>query len=412
MRYIERELEPELDKWLESREILAVRGPRQSGKTTLLRRIEEKLKAIGISEGNIHYVSFEDDLERLKFEEDAKEFVSFHTASGGKHYFLLDEVQYVKDIGKKLKAVFDLFSNTKLVISGSSSFDLTNMGSYLVGRIVFFNLYPFSFSEFLKVKGEKYESLYGKLHIDIKKKNLKVVKTVFLDDLNKFLHEYLTYGSYPRIILEDSHEKKKELLKSLFTTYVEKDIVSLYGIKYREGVVKLLKAVSSMLGNVVNYETLSLNSGLKYNEVREVLPLLEDSFVLFVVRPFYKNLLNELRKNPKIYFVDYGMRNYLQENFESMAFDALYENFVHNQLKRYCEVKYWRTTSKTEVDFVAEHKGALVPIEVKTKPKLGRSLRSFIQTYEPKTALMPNLTDAAKRNVGGCNVFAVPLAYL
>lgn len=412
MNYIERELEEYIEKWLDSREIIAIRGPRQSGKTTLLLRIKDMLKTKNTDEKRIHYISLEDDLTRLKFEEDPKEFIEAHLTSKGKHYFLLDEVQYVKDVGKKLKLVFDSFGNTKLIITGSSSFDLTNLGSYLVGRIIFFNLYPFSFREFLRTKGEKYENLYNKLRINFENKTIKLEKTIFLRDMNKFLHEYLTYGSYPRIVLEKNREKKKELLKNLFVTYIEKDIVALYGIKYREKVVKLLKAIAAISGNVVNYETLCINSGLKYHEVRDTLPLLEDSFVIFVVRPFFKNLINELRKNPKIYFVDCGIKNYISENFENLAFDKLYENFAHNELKRRYNVKYWRTTAKTEVDFVIEHKNKIIPFEIKSKAKITRSFRSFIKHYKPKRAIVANLETAEKKRIDNCKIFITPLVYL
>ncbi len=412
MAYIKREIELEVEKWLDSREIVAIRGPRQSGKTTFLRRLESTLKAKGRGEEKVHYISLEDDLTRMKFENNPREFMEFHMASKGRHYFLLDEVQYVKDAGKKFKQVFDSFSNVKLIISGSSSFDLTSLGYYLVGRIVFFNLYPFSFLEFLRTKGEKYERLHTSLRISVDKKSLKAKKTVFMDELNRFLHEYLTFGSYPRIAMEEAQYKKKELLKNLFTTYVEKDIVALYGIKQREKAVKLLKAASSILGNVVSYETLSEASGLRYHEVREILPLLEDSFVIFVVKPFHKNLLNEIRKNPKIYFVDPGVRNYLAENFENPDFARLYENFVHNELKRRYAVKYWRTTAKTEVDFIIEHKKEITPVEVKTTPKITRSFRSFIQSYKPKNALMLNLNAVDKTVIGGCSVSIAPFVYL
>lgn len=412
MVYIKRDIEKKVEKWLESREILAIRGARQSGKTTLLMRIRDMLKNKGVDEGRIHYISFEDDLTRLKFEEDIKEFIKFHLTSEKKHYFLLDEVQYVKDAGKKLKLVFDSFSNAKLIITGSSSFDLTNLGSYLAGRVIFFNLYPFSFQEFLKSKEKKYENLYMKLKIDLEKEKINLEKTVFLDELNKFLHEYITFGSYPRIVLEKDHDKKKELLKNLFITYVEKDIVAMYGIKYREKAVRLLKTIASISGNMVNYETLSINSGLKYHEVRDTLPLLEDSFIIFVVKPFYRNLMNELRKNPKIYFLDYGMRNYLLGNFENLIFDSLYENFVHNELKRSYTVKYWRTTAKTEVDFIIEQKKRIIPLEVKIKPKITRSLRSFIQQYQPTKTIIVNLNTIDKTKIDSCNVFMFPFVYL
>ncbi len=411
MVYIKREIEPELIKWLESREIIAVRGARQSGKTTLLMRIKEILNNDNVDDDRIHYISFEDDIIRLKFEENVKEFIEFHLTSKKKHYFLLDEVQYIKDAGKKLKLIFDSFSNIKIFITGSSSFDLTNLGSYLVGRVIFFNLYPFSFEEFLKSKDEKYEKLHRKIKVDIKKE-ITIEKTVFLDELNKLLHEYLTYGSYPRIVLEKNQDKKKELLRNLFITYVEKDIVGMYGIKYREKVVKLLKAIAYTSGNVINYETLSTNSDLKYHNVREILPLLEDSFVISIVRPFHKNLMNELRKNPKIYFLDYGIRNYLLETFDNIRFDYLYETFVHNELKRSYQVKYWRTTAKTEVDFVVLYGDKIVPLEVKIKPKITRSFRSFIQHYNPDKALILNLNILDKKNIDNCNIFMLPFVYI
>lgn len=408
MRYIKREIENDVIKWIDEREIIAIRGPRQSGKTTLINKIKETLVNRGVKEEQIHYINFEDDSKRIKFEDNWEEFISFYLAKG-KNYFLMDEVQYVKDIGKKLKLIFDSFKNIKLIITGSSSFDLTNLGKYLVGRVIFFNLYPFSFLEFLRAKGERYEGLYKEIKVDLNKK-INIKKTVFLDELNNLLHEYLTFGSYPRVVLENNREKKKELLKNLFITYVEKDVVSLYGNKYRDRVVKLLKTLSSMLGGIIKYETLTVNSGLKYYEVREVMPLLQDSFVIFIVKPFYKNLINELRKNPKIYFVDYGIRNYLLENFDNLVFDKLYENFIHNELSRYKKVKYWRTTTKTEIDFVLENK-EIIPLEVKSSAKITRALRSFIKTYKPKRAFIANIKDLWQKEVEGCKLFSVPFVY-
>jgi len=412
MAYIKRDIESDIKKWLLDREIIVIRGPRQSGKTTLLAKIEERLKNQGVDDGNIHNLNFEDDLVRLRFEENPKEFLEFYLVSSKKHYFLMDEVQYIKDVGKSLKLLYDSFTNAKFIVTGSSSFDLTNLGSYLVGRALFFDLQPFSFSEFLRSKGKKYEALHDKIKIDLGKERFSLEKTLFLDDLNKLLHEYLTFGSYPRVVLEKDHAKKKELLRNLFITYVEKDIVSLYGIKQREKVVRLLKALSYVSGNVLTYQTLAENSGLKYHEIRGVLPLLEDSFVVFIVRPFHRNLLNELRKNPKIYFVDYGIRNYLQGVFENLSFDALYENFVHNELKRLYAVRYWRTTAKTEVDFVIEKGGRVIPVEVKTTPKITRSFRSFIRHYNPPLGMILNLKTLDRAGVDNCDVLTLPFVYL
>jgi hypothetical protein len=197
----------------------------------------------------------------------------------------------------------------------------------------------------------------------------------------------------------------------LFTTYIEKDIVSLYGRQYRESTVKLLKTIAKSSGDVANYETLAMTSGLNYNETRKILPILEDSFVVFITKPFHRNLITEIRKNPKIYFVDYGIMNYLNGSFENIGFDRLYEAFINNEMKRKFNIRYWRTTSKTEVDFVIEAGKELIPIEVKTVPKVTRSFRSFISQYKPKKAFIANLETLDNKRIDGCNTHMLPFVY-
>jgi len=411
MTYIKRDIEDKIMKWLEEREILAIRGPRQSGKTTMLKRIQEYLIKGGIPESRIHYITFEDDLIRLKFEENPKEFINSYLLSNEKHYFLLDEVQYVKNIGKTLKLIFDTYDNIKLIITGSSSFDLLNIGSLLVGRIIFFELYPFSFLEFLRSKGKRYERIYSEIRIDWNNLEKELKDSIFISELNTFLNEYLRYGSFPRIVLEEDKSKKKELLRNLFITYIEKDVMGKYGIKYRDKVINLLKVLASTVTRTVKYEDLSIHSGLKYYEIKEILPLLEDSFVISIVRPYFKNLRNELRKNPKIYFIDYGIESFLNGSIENPLFGILYENFVYNELKRHFEVKYWRTTTKSEVDFIIDLKSP-IPVEVKTKAKLTRPFKSFISHYNSNIGIIANLNVVKEDIFNGCKVKTVPFSLL
>jgi predicted AAA+ superfamily ATPase len=401
--YIQREIEKDLEKWLDEREILAIRGARQAGKTTLLMRIREKLLNKGVSDKNIIYLSFEDDLSRISFEENPKKFVSSYFGKE-KVYFLLDEVQYVKEIGRKLKLIFDSFANTKIIITGSSSFDLTNLGKYLVGRVIFFDLHLFSFLEFLRAKGERYEKIYSEYKFDLKEKRIE--KNPFLEELNALLKEYLTYGSYPRVVLADI-DKKNELLKNIFITYIEKDIVALHGNTHRDEIIKLLQILASTKG-LIKYESLLSDSKLKFNELKQILSILQDSFAIAIVRPFHKNLITELKKNPKIYFVDYGIRNYLSN---SIDFGILYENFVYNEMARKHEVKYWRTTAKTEIDFIIQNNN-LVAAEVKTTSKITRALRSFIETYKINLALIFNLNKISKDKINSCDVISLPFVCL
>ena len=189
----------------------------------------------------------------------------------------------------------------------------------------------------------------------------------------------------------------------------------MYGINYRDKIVILLKSLSGALGGVIKYEEISQNTGLKYKEIKEILSLLQDTFVISQVKPFHKNISSELRKNPKVYFVDYGLRNYLLGNFENLDFSYLYENFVYNQFNKHYKVNYWRTTTKTEVDFIIQDsKNNLIPVEVKSTAKITRALRSFINAYgeQIKIALIPNTNILEENKIDNCKIFFIPFVYL
>ncbi len=405
LNYIERDVEKDLFKWLYSREIIAIRGPRQAGKTTLLKRIEKKLKN-KINESNITYVSFEDDFEKVKFEKNPKQFIKFHL-SKKKHFFLFDEIQYVNNAGKILKLIFDSFKNIKIIVTGSSSLDLTQIGSFLVGRVVFFELFPFNFSEFLKSKNKKLFNHFNEFKFN---KN-KIKESIFLNELNELLKEYIIFGGYPRVVLEKSIEKKKIILKNLILTYLEKDIVGMYSPKYKTKIIESTKYLSECVGSMIKYEDISKNTGLSFNEVKEIISVLESTYIIKSLKPFHKNLVTELKKNPKIYFIDSGLRNAVIEKFDfsNQEYGYLLENFVFQQLLNK-KINYWRTTAKAEIDFI--EKNNLTPIEVKSIPKITRGLRSFIKTYNPKTSFILNLTKYNEIKINNCKIIIFPISLM
>lgn len=394
--YINRDLEARVLPWLEEKEIVAIRGPRQAGKTTFVNHLSKVLVSKGVVEENIHYISFEDTFEKEKLEKDPKQYVSFFIKSSKRNYFIFDEVQYVKDAGHILKLIYDSFKNIKIIITGSSSLDLNKVGSYLVGRIVFFELYPFSFGEFLSVKNKKIFEHYIDFKVDIH--NLKeghIKQSIFLNELNKYLKEYLLYGGYPRVVLEKDTEKKKILLRNLFYTYVEKDIVNLYGLQYKDKVVKLLKYLAGCISDIIIFEDIVKNSGLYFEEIKKILPILEDTYVVKRITPFYRNKIKELRKNPKIYFLDCGIRNILLDSFnanDSIDYGKLLENFVFIILMgRSQSFNFWKTVNKAEIDFVVSNKNSLIGIEVKKTARTSKGLWSFYSEYNPKYILLTDL---------------------
>ena len=408
---IKRELENDVIKWINSRHIIAIRGTRQSGKTTFLKRIAEILQERKVGRNKIHIISFEDDIEKDKFESSPIQYINYYRGDDkSKHFFLLDEVQYVKNAGKLLKLIYDEVDNIKVFITGSSTLDLNEVSSYLVGRVLLFEMYPFSFLEFLRAKDDRMLKYYQSRVINLKKPVLKKDKPIFLTELNAYLKEYITYGGYPAIIMELNIEKKKVLLKNIYLTYIEKDIVKIYGIRYKQRISDLIRHLASINAGIINYNELSGLTGMYDKEIKEILSILEDTYIIKLVRPFHKNLTTELRKNPKIYFIDTGLRNFITGRFEfnDEEYGKLLENYVLGKL-RSDKVNYWRTTAKAEVDFISAEK---MPVEIKMQPKITRSFRSFIESYKPQTAFLANLNTYDKAKMGTTTIFFVPLALL
>jgi len=408
---IERDIEEEIIRWLDSRQIIAIHGTRQCGKTTFLKRLAEILLERKVGEGEIHFISFEDDIEKEKFEDNPRDYIRYYLQNDTrKHFFLLDEVQYIKSAGKLLKLIYDEIENAKIIVTGSSTLDINEIGSYLVGRVLLFEMYPFSFPEFLRAKNEKLLRYYKEKRMDLKKPVIRKEKLIFLKELNDHLREYVTYGGYPAVVLEKDFGKKKILLKNIFLTYIEKDIVKIYGPRYRQKVSVLIRHLSSINAGIINYNELSGLTGLYDKEVKEILSILEDTYIIKLLRPFHQNLTTELRKNPKVYFIDTGLRNFITGRFEfsEEEYGKLLENYVLGKL-RDDKTNYWRTTAKAEVDFVL---GGKIPIEIKMQPKITRSFRSFIGSYKPPAAFLANLNTYEKRKIGSTSVFLVPLVLL
>ncbi len=400
MSYIQRELEGEINKYLKVKEIIAIVGARQCGKTTLLSKIISDLKKKG---KKISAVSFDSVKELQLFENDFDSFIELYVKNYG--LLFIDEVQYSKDSGKKLKYIYDNF-NIKIFISGSSTEELSVQSlKYLVGRIFIFTLYPFSFKEFLMVKNQKLVSLYQSGEY----------KKEITSQLNNYLNEFIMYGGYPRVVLAKDNEERKQVLKNIYNTYLLREIKEILGLSVNYKLINLIKALSLQIGNIINYHELSTLSEFSYVELKAHINILEKTFVCSQISPFYTNKRTELVKSPKIYFYDLGFRNICIDNFSRERTDmgSIYENFIFSELvKNNVFPKYWHTKSDAEVDFVMEKENKQIPIEIKavlSKENITRSYHSFIQKYKPKKGYFVSLDFEGKRKIDECNVLFIPL---
>ena len=387
MDYVKRDLESELWDYIDSPEILAVVGPRQAGKTTLFQKIAEELD-------NSNFVSFEDREVLRAFEEDEKEFAEAHFEDYD--YLLIDEFQYAEDGGKKLKYLYDAYPDKKILITGSSAADMTIEGlKHLTGRVLKFNLYPFSFKEFLRCKDRGlykiFEKREEKIHDWIKDDEDLSITDTNLEKIEKLRKEYAVYGGYPRVVLAESEDEKQKILENIVETYLIREIGDVIGIEDDREFEDLMKVLALQMGEKTNYNSICQQVGISHNKLKDRLNILEHTFVLKQVRPFYTNKKKEITKSPKLYFYDNGFRNSLLNSFQELNLrkdqGELNENFFFTQART--ELKYWRTKSRAEVDFI--HKNQEInAYEIKTTPKTTKSIRSFQQKYNPQNMIIMN----------------------
>ena len=385
--YIKRELEDKIKHYLSFKEILAIIGPRQAGKTTLVNKCLDDLK-----NKKINRISFEDLDILKKFETDIKAFIIEFIE--GYDIVFIDEVQYAKSSGQSLKYIYDSIKNVKIIISGSSATELSlHSIKYLVGRIFVFELYTLSFNEYLQFKNKKLFKIYRKGYLS----------GIYLEELNKVLKEYLTFGGYPRIALMNKKEDKKIILKNIYNTYLLKEIKEILEYKETHLLDTLIKNLAVQMGGMVNYNDLSAKTGIPYKKLKEQLAILEKTFICSFALNYHTNKKIELSKSPKIYFFDIGLRNFIIDNFSINMEGSILENFVYIQMIiQGIKPKFWRTRTKAEVDFILEKQGEVIPIEIKTrisKNSVSKAMRSFIERYKPQQAFFVSLDYTDKRDV-------------
>ena len=375
--YIKRDIKNKFEKISQNYNMVAVVGARQAGKTTFLKKQMENK--------NSSYILFDDPDARSLFEEDIKkfekQFISSYNVS------ILDEIQYCKDAGRKLKYLVD--SDHKLWITSSSEIILSKeILSFLVGRVSIIKLFPFSFKEFLNSKNQK--ELTSKI-------------------MERSIWEHAIYGGYPKVVLTEDLEMKKTILSDLYDTMLLKDVSRTFSIEDIRALEEFSKYLAFSIGDIISYDTISSNLNMSFQTIKKYLDAMEKSYLIYRVMPFFTNKKREIIKQPKLYFVDTGLRNIIARNFDINLDGKIFENYVLTELLKIgFTPKYWRTKSKTEVDFIIEKENEIIPLEVKIQTNIGkieRSLRSFIETYKPKKAIIVTAkSKTGKTKINGCEI--------
>lgn len=387
MTFISRKTHLELKKYLFKPEVSIILGPRQAGKTTIMERLQQELKSSGKTSIFFNLDVIEDRqffetqhalLDRIEKEIGPKPAVVF-----------IDEISRLENAGLFLKGLYDLKTKYKFIVSGSGSLELkANILEPLTGRKKIFYCFPLSFAEFAAFK----------LKTDLQ----DLPKALDLNpyERQRLVNEYLIFGGYPKVVLAPTHEEKTEVLTEIFTSYLEKDIALLLRVQKETTFENLVKVLAGQVGNLVNKNELSATLGINFKTLNKYLYFLEKTFVISLVKPFFRNARKELTKSPKIYFCDLGLLGLAQGGLllaEPRVAGGFFENACFLRLKELELLKppqFWRTKSGAEVDFIifSSKTGRPIPIEVKLsprkKPVLGKSLISFLKEYQPEKAFV------------------------
>lgn len=356
---IKRIIQASIEKEFFTGKAIIVLGPRQVGKTTLIKEIleEKEYLFLNADDSTVRRLLNSPDTFQLK------------QIIGKEKIVFIDEAQRLQQVGLTLKLITDQFKKVQLIVSGSSALEISNQTNEpLTGRKWEYLLYPVSWEE--------------------------LENSVGFIESEKQLEHRLIYGMYPDVINHPG--KEKEVLQQLANSYLYKDILSLANIRKPELLERLLQALALQLGNEVSYNELAQLLQIDKKTIMVYIDLLEKAFIIFRLRSFSRNLRNEIKNNLKIYFWDNGIRNIIIANLNTLNLrqdkGGLWENFLVSERTKFLQYHkkivnsfFWRTVQQQEIDYVEETNGRISAFEFKWNDK-GRTKipQTFLDTYHAK----------------------------
>ncbi|MFQ6610716.1 MAG: ATP-binding protein [Fidelibacterota bacterium] len=405
-----RKIEKEILDNLNDKRALFILGSRRVGKTTLLKRIQRQVK----NEKTLYF-----DLENLEtltlFKSGYNAFIAWFEAQGfpetERVILFIDEIQYLDEFSNFVKLAVDHFSHRiKLILSGSSAAQIKyKFRDSLVGRKYVFNLFPLTFREFLHFKHEN-------RIIELLGDNAKTVQHEYIKFFSKALSDYyqefLIYGGYPEVVLKTSVKEKYSVLNDLINSYVLKDIRNLFHLERIDVFNQLIGLLAIQTGQLFNSQSVSKTIKTDHRTLSKYIQILEDTFMVAKIKPLFTNKKKELKKMPKIYLLDTGVRNMLLKSFQPFPLRTdvgiLLENGVFSSLWKNItvleELYFWRTIDGKEVDFILQRESDFIPFEVKGKRTAVSHLKRFGRLYNSPEMNLVRLDSDTGQPVPGVNI--------
>lgn len=411
---VDRAIKDQLLEELESDKIIILTGPRQSGKTTLLRALADELKA---KNEQVYFYNFDRmaDMDFFSKQQKVEAFLNIRSIKS-KLYVFIDEVQRKKDAGNFFKYFYDAGLNVKFIFSGSSSVELTDtFGDALTGRKRLFTLFPLSLREIGKsILAEEFE--YAEMG-----------EPIAVEKLGVAIEEGMIWGSYPEVYGKKSESAKLRALEELYESYVQKDVKDLLRVKNIAGFNMLVKILAHNVSQPVVVEDIVRQTGLHANTVNSYLDILEGTLIIGRTDNYNPNFDDKLPKSKRYYFIDNGMRNFalaqMQSGFRT-DYRSLAVNLVYTELRKYieyngvgAEIYHYQTYSDNNVDFIVKPKRSeqILPVVVRYPEdnlKLGKKIHEYINTNEPKQLFVVTKELVDETVIKNCQIRFLPLTEL
>ena len=380
--YIHREIEAVLKRVVSQFPATIVTGPRQSGKSTLLKEIFSK---------DYEYVTFDDPLTRDRAISDPNFFLENLSEK-----VIIDEIQYVPQLLSFVKMKIDKArqKHGRFIFTGSQQFNMIkNLGDTLAGRVSILDLLPFSIEEKKKIVRKK-EGFYSP---------------------EKYFSHACLRGSFPEIVVYKDIDVNL-WYSSYVQTYIERDVRTLYNIGNLRDFQRFMQLLAARCSQILNLSSLSSELGVAVNTIKRWISILEASRIIYILRPYYQNMGKRITKSPKLYFLDNGILCYLlslkDENYllKGPMAGALFENFcVQETIKaisnngKWPNLYYIRTHNGLEIDMVIEKAGQIFPVEFKlTKTPtlaMGKSIKRFKQLFSRLKIMPGRIVSLSEKNI-------------
>ena len=371
MKYLVRELSENIIKKLQPNKVVIVFGARRVGKTVLVKeildKIEEPVLILNGEDINVH------DKLAVKTVENYRQIL------GSYKLLYIDEAQKIPEIGQKLKLMIDEIEGLRIIISGSSSFDISrDAGEPLTGRKYSFNLYAFSEREYNQTENS-------------------------ISKIDK-IRERMIFGNYPELLHLPDRQDKIDYLNEMVSSYLLKDILVYENIKNSQKIFNLLRMIAFQIGGEVSMQELGKQLSISKNTVEKYLDLLSKVYILHKVEGFSRNLRKEITKNSRWYFLDNGIRNAVIANFNPIEsrndIGQLWENYMISERIKFQEYKrlssnnyFWRTYEQQEIDWVEERGGQLHGYEFKWKEAKAKVPTQWKNAYPDSSFKVINMNN-------------------